>query len=264
MRAAVVLAVTAIVSQTINPSPLSLIKQTRPLLPAEVTQVLAASRHALDGQRFRLAYVAGGPGIDIIAGPNGWPHWKRATHGVDSMSSGGGSSNGVAWSQPATSEHVDLITIVEYTDQAARSCAGKPLDGNLIIEYERKTPPGTWTVTARIRSAAEELSPIFDTLADESLSSGEVRAINGRTARAFLAPYKFPASSGVITFSAPPPPMTKTLWLDVDTLLPVRWGVSVPAQPNAPALPDYGLTFTYDASIDIRAPEGVAAPTCVK
>lgn len=264
MKAAALMLVTAIAAaQTINPSPQSLIKQTRSLLPAEVAAVLAASRHALDGQRFRLAYVAGGPGIDVIAGADGWPRWKQATHGVESMSGGGGSANGVAWSQQTT-EHFDFITIVEYTDAAARTCDGNVLDGKLIVEYERKTPPGTWTAKARTRSVVEELSPLFDTLSDDNLASGEVRTINGHMARAFTAPYKVPSSSGVVTFSAPSPAMTKTLWLDVDSLLPLRWAVSVPARPNMPALPDYGLSFTYDASIEIRAPDGVTRPTCIK
>jgi len=265
MKAAVLMVVTVTAAaQTINPSPQSLIGQKRALLPAEIAQVLAAARHALDGQKFRLAYVAGGPGIDVIAGPNGWPRWKQSTHGVESSSSVAGSSNGVSWSQQ-TREHFDLITIVEYTDTAARSCDGKPLDGNLIVEYERKTPPGTWTAKARTRSAVEELSPLFDTLSDDTLSSsGELRTVNGRTARAFTAPYKVPASSGVVTFSAPPSAITKTLWLDVESLLPLRWAVSVPAQANMPPLPDYGLSFSYDASIDISAPDGVPVPTCVR
>ena len=42
-----------------------------------------------------------------------------------------------------------------------------------------------------------------------------------------------------------------------ETLLPLRWDV------NAPTAPGYGVSFTYEA-LDIRVPDGVAAPECIR
>ena len=44
------------------------------------------------------------------------------------------------------------------------------------------------------------------------------------------------------------------MWIDVETLLPVRWEVGAPSSPG------YGLSFTYE-TLDIRVPDGVAAPS---
>jgi hypothetical protein len=246
MKAAVVIALTMIAgAQTINPSPQSLIRQSRRLLPAEVVQILEASRKALAGQRFRVAFVAGGPGFDVVAGPDARPLWVHSTHG-ESRSSG----------------HVDVITIREYIDTPAQSCDGKRLGGNLVVEYEHRTPPGTWTAKPRTRSDTEELWPLFDTIADDALTSGDVGMVNGHNARAFTAPWKMLSKPGVLTSA--PAATREVLWIDVDTLLPLRWAVSLPPQANAPANPDYGLSFTYDGTIDIRAPDGVTPPTCIK
>jgi hypothetical protein len=56
------------------------------------------------------------------------------------------------------------------------------------------------------------------------------------------------------------------LWIDVESLLPLRWGVSIASAPERgiPPIPDYGLSFSYDASIDVRPPDGVAPPDCIR
>ena len=59
--------------------------------------------------------------------------------------------------------------------------------------------------------------------------------------------------------------VTQSLWIDVETLLPLRWSLSVPAVPaqGIPAFSGYGLSFTYDASIEVTVPDGLAAPDCI-
>jgi len=49
------------------------------------------------------------------------------------------------------------------------------------------------------------------------------------------------------------------------TLLPLRWSMSMPAMPErgVPAIPDYGLSFTYDASLDLRPPDVTLSTDCV-
>jgi hypothetical protein len=60
--------------------------------------------------------------------------------------------------------------------------------------------------------------------------------------------------------------MRQSLWIDTTSLLPVRWSLAIPADAAAgtPAIPDYGMFFIYGASTDLRTPESVAAPTCVR
>jgi hypothetical protein len=53
-------------------------------------------------------------------------------------------------------------------------------------------------------------------------------------------------------------------WIDTFSVLPLRWSLSVPAAAGLPTIPDYGLSFTYDASLDLGPPDGVQAPDCVR
>jgi hypothetical protein len=50
------------------------------------------------------------------------------------------------------------------------------------------------------------------------------------------------------------------------SLLPVRWSLAIPidAAAGTPAIPDYGMFFIYEVSAELRPPDGVAAPTCVR
>ena len=112
---------------------------------------------------------------------------------------------------------------------------------------------------------------LFEMLqAGASITSGERRRIGDRRARAFNSAWTRPAS---LTFSSPPlvtgdpipnvvgipaPDETpQSLWIDTETLLPLRWEVSNLGQTT------FGFDFSY-ASIDLRPPPGVEAPECIR
>jgi len=61
------------------------------------------------------------------------------------------------------------------------------------------------------------------------------------------------------------PGVNQSIWIDMVTLLPLRWSMSMPAMPErgVPAIPDYGLSFTYDASLDLRPPDVTLSTDCV-
>jgi hypothetical protein len=94
--------------------------------------------------------------------------------------------------------------------------------------------------------------------------SGDRRSFGDRVGRALIAPWKPPADT--IPGSPLPAGVSQSLWIDTVSMLPLRWSISMPAMPErgAPAMPDYGLSFTYDASLDLRPPDGVVAPDCVR
>lgn len=63
----------------------------------------------------------------------------------------------------------------------------------------------------------------------------------------------------------PPLGTTQSLWIDVDSLLPVQWTISLPAvaERNTPTLPEFGALFVYDGAIDLHPPNG-SAPDCIR
>jgi hypothetical protein len=85
-------------------------------------------------------------------------------------------------------------------------------------------------------------------------TSGECEEIDGRWARAFVA--RNPA----------PNVLTQALWIDADSLLPLRWDASYPADPDRgiPAKPYTRVWFGYDASVDVRPPDGITPPDCIR
>ena len=139
-------------------------------------------------------------------------------------------------------------------DHCARRCNGTAAEGELVIEYRNENEQG-WTAKARTRTTMEFAASVFDMLTGVvTVEDGAVNTIGDRQARAFVAPWKPPAGSQ--PGGPRVPNLTQSLWIDVETLLPLRWEVS------APTAPGYGVSFTYQA-LDIRAPDGVAAPQCV-
>ena len=134
-----------------------------------------------------------------------------------------------------------------------------------MIEYERHSLDNQWTVKARTRTSQELATPIFDILAGATpVESGGRRQIGERPARSLVAPWPLPSDAQPA--SPLPPGVTQSLWIDTDSLLPLRWSISMPAMSGRgmPAIPDYGLSFTYDPSLDVRPPDGVARPDCVR
>jgi hypothetical protein len=253
-------------SQTLNPPARDVLNSPRPLLPAEVAIVLAAVREAVSGKTCRLSYAPNGPGPEVLMGPNGRPRFVRATSGYDatggSFADGNGVGRGLAQSQQ--SGHVDVLTFTEYTGRPARKCDGAALNGELVIEYEHRGSDDRWTVKARTRNSVEFAGPLFDMLAGVTpAESGDRRSLGDRVGRALVAPWK--AAPGVQQYAPPPVGVSQSLWIDTDSLLPLRWSISVPAMPGrgTPAIPEYGLSFTYDSSLDLRPPDDIVSPDCV-
>ena len=252
-------------SQTVYPPARDILNAERSLQPTEIAAVLAAVREAVSGKTFRLSYVANGPGPEVLMGANGRPRFVRAISGYDYRSGAVGADGNGNRTQSQQSGHVDLITFTEYTGRSASKCDGTALDDELVIEYEHKSTDDRWTVRARTRTLMEFAAPVFDTLAGVTpVESGNRRSFEGRTGRALVAPWKLPA--GAQPGGPLPEGVTQSIWIDTDSLLPLRWAVSIPAMPERgiPAIPDYGLSFTYDASLVLRPPDAILSTDCVR
>ena len=106
-----------------------------------------------------------------------------------------------------------------------------------------------------------------------------VKDLDGRWARALVASWVAPTSAGApqleivtgdpvpnVARNPAPNVLTQSLWIDADSLLPLRWDASYPASPDRgiPAKPYTRLWFGYDASIDVRPPDGVTPPDCIR
>jgi hypothetical protein len=255
-------------SQTLDAPARAALNTARPLQPAEIAIVLAAARDAVAGKTCRLSYAPDGPGPEVLIGANGWPRFVRATSGRDYVSSASSSSfangSGVT-TQSQQRGHVDVVTFTEYTGRSARKCDGTAVDGDLVIEYEHKSSDNRWTVTARTRAPHEFAAPLFDMLAGViPAESGDRRSFGDRVGRALVAPWTLPP--GAMPGGPLPAGITQSLWIDTVSLLPLRWSISMPAMPErgAPAMPDYGLSFTYDPSLDLRPPDDVVSPDCIR
>jgi hypothetical protein len=251
-------------SQVLNPPARDILNAERPLQPAEVAAVLAAVREALSGKTIRLSYVAGGPGPEVLIGANGRPRFVRAISGYDYRSGAVSADGNGNTTQSQQSGHVDVITFTEYTGRSATKCDGTALNDELVIEYEHKSTDDRWTVKARTRTAFEFGATVFDVLAGITPveSGGNRRSFDGRTGRALVAPWKLPAGAQ----GGPPAGTTQSLWIDTVSLFPLRWTLSMPAVPvrGVSAIPDYGLSFTYDASLDLRPPDVTLTTDCVR
>jgi len=253
LRAAILLLVASSVlgaGQTLNPPARTTVAQSRVLTEAEIAQLLAAARGALAGRTFRLSYQPGGPGPEILMAVDGRPRFVRTVSGYTSWS--GITSSGA----PSTTREyrADVQEVIEYTRQAARRCDGSTIGGELVIEYRNENELG-WNAKARAHTTMELAAPIFDMLTGATPSRDDgIKKLGDRSARALSAPWAPPA--GALPGGPLPPNLRQTLWIDIETLLPPRWEV------GAPTTPGYGMSFTYE-TLDIRAPDGVAAPQCV-
>ena len=227
--------------QVLNLPPRDVIIQSRALIDAEVAAVLEAARHAVERRTFRLSYTPGGPGADIQMGPGGRPRYIRMLSGQEG--------------------HAETVTFLHYTATAARGCDGMPRTGELVLEYEHKG--STWTAKARMRSEFELNNAAFVMLAGhQALTSGPVERLSDRTLRALVAPFQRP--EGVL--GGPPPGTLMSLWLDTDSLLPVRWSLTLPAsaEHGIPAgVPDFEVWFTYLDGLELQPPTDVPAPACI-
>ena len=237
-----------------------------PLQAADIAQLLQAAREQIAYRSLKLSFFAtGSPGSEILMDSDGRPVFVRSTGGF-SVSLGPGA-------QPQN--RVDSVTLTYYTRQAARYCNGSLAPGEIVLDYQNAG--GGWTVSARHSTPAFEIfAPIFAALMGEvALEDGGRSTIADRPARGLRAPWSPPEireaeqlpGGGTAERRLIPGPSVagavQTLWIDEQSFLPLRWSVTMPA-PAAVTPIDYGVFFVYDRSIELHAPPGIEAPTCIE
>lgn len=252
-------ALIVLAAQSLAPSPHQLARATRALEPAEISAVLQATRAAIANKTFILAFPGFETGPEVLIGADGRPRITRMTYGL---------SGGVVGADGARSEwRDDFVDIVVHSGAPAARCDGSPVSGELVITYQHRASTDAWTAFAAttptdMTTGAPGLQvgqPIFDLLAgDTPVVSVERRTIDGPSARAFTGDFVPPAHSarGGYGLSDSQAAARQTLWIDVDSLLPLRWEVSVVGSPA------YVLLFNY-RPLDLRPPDGIEPPHCI-
>jgi hypothetical protein len=276
MRVLALMAVVpALLTQAANPAPPNLLSAARTLTKTEIETILSASRQALVAKTFHLAYIPGNQGPDVLMGRAGRPKIIRWAGAIE-----GGTVGGVVFGDGTSGRPVEtrwrreFIDIIDFTGRSARRCGESAGQGELVVEYKLDVPTKEWTTTARQRYARDfggpGIAPVFEMLqGDGPIASGERRRISGRSARALISPWTPPA----LTFVEPPlltgdpipnavgkpaPNDTvQSLWIDIESLLPLRWEASKRGSPA------YGYDFRYQ-TVDLRPPAGIDSPECIR
>jgi hypothetical protein len=270
--------VLVLVAQAVTPSPRNVLTADRALTPAEIVAVLNASRQAIAGRTLRMSYGTSGTGPEVLMTAAGRPRLMRMSGGVmggtvSGMVGGVVSSGSNAPPPTHTEWREDRTTIIDYTGRAARRCDGSAVAGELVIEYEHRSLINAWITTAHAETNETGVAPwthMFRMLSGATpVTSGERKQIGGRWARAFVAPWtpSLAATAGPsqhVELTGDPLPnvagdpvprvMTQTLWIDTESLLPVRWETTDRG---------YDLVLTYEP-IDIQPPAGVPPPDCIR
>jgi hypothetical protein len=255
------------------------VNQARPLTSEETVRVLAAVRTAIAGKHGRLISAADEAaarrGTEFAIGANGRLQFLRWSGGVQG---GMVTSDGTrtTWTREVT-------TISHLTGRPALGCDGALRTGQLIIDY--RNDGGGWAATARSRLYPNSPTPLDDFLAgDLRVESGELQLIGGRSARELVAPWTAPATSEAVADARGPeyrsddggrtwtktppanvPQLIESVWIDTESLLPVRWAVMFAADPahGVPARPHTVFSIRYDNASDLRPPSGATPPDCV-
>jgi hypothetical protein len=217
-----------------------------PLGADEITQVLDAARAAAAQRTFWVSSsFAGTPSLELLLGSDGRPVLIKVTSGID--------TSGAA--QPA--RHVTVEVLTHYLRQPAVYCDGSSAPGELVAEYENVGDG--WTVSMRHSvDGSGELTPISAALRGEvALVDAGALTIAGRVARGLKAPWNPREPGGAIA-----PDAAQTLWLDVESLLPLRWSVTMAVTAGATPV-DYGFFLVPDDTIELRIPAGVRPPRCI-
>lgn len=145
-------------------------------------------------------------------------------------------------------------TLIDYTGLPAHACDGEDLGRELVVEYG-VPPEHAQDAIAHTRRITEMIDDHFGILVNPTIVVRNFRERLGPLeTRRFVAPWV----NTRLESAVPLPPEEQFLWIDVDTLLPVRWEAA-----DFGMLSDWGLTFTYDPALMLRPPDGVVAPTCV-
>jgi hypothetical protein len=265
--------VSVLLTQQSSLDPRDLLSNPRPLTNTEIAVILTATQRAMTGKTFRLATFGGRQGPEILMGRAGAPKRIRWAGAILGGTVGGVASDSSAPSRTATTWRLDYITITDYTGRPARHCNGLADQGDLVVEYRLESSSVHWKITARRWGARDfgglGLRPVFRMLQGAgTLTSGEVKRVGGRLARALVAPWTSPArgeqetmliGDPIPTLRGDPLPheAVQSLWIDTRTRLPWRWEVS------EQGLFRFGYEFSY-SSIDLRLPRGVASPDCIQ
>ena len=267
------------VAQARDPSPRQLVNAPRALSRAEIATVLERSQDALTGKTLKLLWIGGigrtEGGPDITMGPRGGPQivrWAGAIEG--GMVGGVVGADGKSVPLPPTRWRGPYIDIIHFTGRPAARCDGSATEEEVVLEYRKMPPSNDWSATARARVPGEfggvGIAPVFQMLqGGPSVSSGERSRINGRWARAFVSSWTPPRSSSAdppVRIGDPVPNIAgepvleeglQKLWIDVQSLLPLRWQASI--EDSAP----HGFDFVY--GVGARSPPSdVVAPDCIR
>jgi hypothetical protein len=261
MKVAVLALITSILLQGPTSSAKDLLNLQRPLTAAEMDTVVRGIRQTLAGKTLRL--VDGRYGSrEILVGPDGLPRMVRSIGArPGERVSGVVTSDGVAVRIPEDPER--FVMLIEYTVVPARRCDGATATGDTVVEYLMSLTTQVWTATARERVPGDMAlaRPLEMLRATASLKSGEARLIGTRAARAVVSPWPlFNAEARRITGDPAPDPAEfvpmQTMWVDTDSLLPLRWEVS----ERQAIIRD--ADFVH-APLELQRPAGIQAPTCI-
>lgn len=247
------------------------LRADRPLTASEIARVLRAARDALAGTTWTLEPGTGRPGMEVRMAPGGLPRAIRYT-----LETEGGFVTGEPGRRSRDVSTSRVTTLIDYAGRPGRRCAGGGPVGELVIEYSRAGTNDAWTARARRRTRVDVglpgVVPFFELLQGQGrITSGARQLVAGRPALALIAPYAPPGAPGGYAperIGDPPPnvvgepaaggnvePGRQTLWIDVESLRPLRWELSERGQ----------TTFGYDivhAPIDLQPPTGVTQPQC--
>jgi hypothetical protein len=253
---AALMMVVAIQSPTLSPRQLATL--ARPLQPAEINAVLGASREAIANKTFTLSYLGREDGLEILMRTDGWPRIVRGEGDLEGLEGGIVVAGAAAGAVTATRWRDHFVDIVEYTGAAARRCDGATVPGELVVTYEHQRSTNTWTAHAGTkgqRAGVPVFNPVFDVLTGRAPAvSEETTVTEGRTERGFTAPFSAPPSTYGLT--DPTLRASQTLWIDVDSLLPVRWQVTAGGSVTDTRV------LTYKP-LGLRPPDGVEPPRCI-
>jgi hypothetical protein len=276
---ATLLAISAVGVQGCGASVRNMVNAPRPLTLAEDARVLRAVRAAIAGKRGRLISAAdeaaGRTGMEFAVGSDGRLRFLRSTGGI---------MGGIVRSDgTGTTFTREVVYITHLTGRPARGCDGTPRPGQLIVTY-RNEGDG-WFATARTQVYAASPMPLDDFLAgDLRVASSELQMFGDRPARVFVTPWtvlartaeeaakqgpEYRSDDAGRTWTKPSradiPPLAQSLWVDTESLLPVRWALMSVADPErrVPAKPYNVLTVRYDKTSNIQPPPDVTPPDCV-